>query len=128
MRRFNVFGVEVVIYKNRSSMCRAAKKFKFNTSDNIEAGVLPVNHKGILALMFLHESITIPALVHEALHAALVIIRHYNPKSRRHQEEIIAYTQTVLVQEILKRFNFPRNSDYEFHSFSELVDWIKSSY
>jgi hypothetical protein len=79
--------------------------------------------------MYLHENSSLPVVVHEALHAATTCMRYDKQNINlsngiNYKEELLAYTQTAILQDILKVF-FPKtNSDYDL---TDIKWWARNS-
>jgi hypothetical protein len=131
-------NVEVRIYASKQSMRRHLQSIGYDAK-KIESIVIPITHyirkngqwrKGTLvAEMTLHAGINLPVLVHETLHAATTVLRKTRKSVNLTRkigeiEERLAYTQTAILQDILKQF-FPKsNSDYDL---SDIEWWVRKS-
>jgi hypothetical protein len=138
MIAFNTNTVEVKIYSSKKAMRRAIRRIGFDGS-NAEAMVIPctaykyVNGKSVnLPLsseLYIHKKATMPVLVHETLHAATSMLRDKKKNINLGRnisvvEERLAYTQTAILQDILKFF-FPKtNSKYDLE---DIELWAKAS-
>jgi hypothetical protein len=136
MIKFETNGVEVRIYKTRASMRRAVRGIGYNC-DHTESVVIPViaaysfkngieTPLNLVAEMYLHKGISLPVLVHETLHAATCVLRKKKKKLNlsskiTYKEELLAYTQTAILQDVLKNFFPKRNSKYDFRSIHKLA-------
>lgn len=138
MKLIKTNHIDVKIYENKAAMRRAIRRIGFK-ADYTEAMVIPVEAYSFkngkeeklptCAEMYLHKNVSMPVLVHETLHAATVTIRK-NGKSLdlglaiRRNEERLAYTQTDILQTVLKHFFPKKNSDY---NLSDIEWWAKNS-
>lgn len=121
MKKLLVENIEVKIYDSKKLMHRALSRLGYK-KECAEAMVIPIRHfktvKGkmylqpLVAEMYIHRGIDVMILAHECLHAATSIIR----RSRKSlnlgtnitvNEERLAYTQSMVFEEILKEF-FPK--------------------
>lgn len=134
--RFTTNKIDVKIYASRGSMRRAVRGIGYNC-DHTESMVIPIiaaysfkdgveTRLDLIAEMYLHKNISLPVLVHETLHAATTVLRKQKKKlnlSSRitYKEELLAYTQTAILQDILTRFFPKRNSAYDFRSLHNLA-------
>lgn len=133
MISFTTNTVEVKIYKTKAAMRRAIRKIGYGC-DYTEAMVIPCQvfkfkdgkevKIPISAELYLHENATMPVVVHETLHAATTVLRGKKQsldlgRYINRREEKLAYTQTAILQDVLKRF-FPKtNSTYDLKD----IDW-----
>lgn len=136
MIRFVTNKVDVKIYETKSAMRRAVRNIGYNC-DHTESMVIPIiaaysfkdgveTKLDLVAEMYLHKKISLPVLVHETLHAATSVLRKKEKKlnlSSRitYKEELLAYTQTAILQDILKKFFPKKNSNYNFKSVHQLA-------
>lgn len=141
MIRITTHNIDVLIYKNKGCMRRKLRSIGYSV-DHTEAMVTPItvySYKSgkkivspIIAELYLHEDATMPVVVHETLHAATTVMRAEKEsmnlsKGIRTQEEILAYTQTAILQDVLKVFFPKKNSDYKFEGFKDLKSWASGS-
>jgi hypothetical protein len=139
MKIFQTNKIEVRLYKTKAAMRRAIRRIGYNC-DFTEAMVIPIivaySFKGgketkidIAGEMYLHENSSLPVVVHEALHAATTCMRYDKQNINlsngiNYKEELLAYTQTAILQDILKVF-FPKtNSDYDL---TDIKWWARNS-
>lgn len=139
MKVFVTNNVEVRIYSSKAAMRKRIRSLGYNC-DHTESMVIPVKVIGInengkqfikplVAEMYLHNKISMPVLVHETVHATTSVMRRNREKlnlSTRigYKEELFAYTQTAILQDILTRF-FPKsNSQYDL---SDIKKWARGS-
>ena len=138
MKAFDTNTVEVKLYGNRASMRKAIRKIGYNC-DHTESMVIPVTvysfkdgratKSPVSSEMYIHRGISMPVLVHESLHAATVALRRKKEsvdlgRKIQYREELLAYTQTAILQDILKHF-FPKtNSAYDFKNIKW---WARNS-
>jgi hypothetical protein len=126
------------IYKTKTAMRRAIRKAGFDC-DHTEAMVIPCtvyNYSSgkkvkvpVSAELYLHENASLPVVVHETLHAATSAIRHRKHSLNlgykiQRNEERLAYTQTAILQDVLKIFFPKKNSDY---NLKDIEWWVKGS-
>lgn len=139
MKKFITHNIEVMIYSNKASMRRAITAIGYKC-DKTESMVIPVkvydfSNNGrkklqpLVAEMYLHKKISLPVLVHETVHAATTLLRRDKQKPNLstkigYTEELFAYTQTAILQDILKVFFPKRNSDYNFDNIKK---WARGS-
>lgn len=139
MRAITTNGIEVKIYKTKSYMRKAIRRIGYNCSKT-EAMVIPCTvyafengkqvRKPIYGEMYIHENAAMPILVHETLHAATTVIRKTRKRSLnlgsgiRREEERLAYTQTAILQDILKIFFPLKNSN---HDLGDIEWWVNGS-
>lgn len=149
MRIIKTNTVEVRIYKTKKSMRRAIRGIGYYC-DHTESMVIPIEvyncGKGkepkskldaknkcvkmpITSEMYIHEKAALPILVHETLHAATTAIRRSKHsldlgRNINSREERLAYTQTAILQDILKVFFPKKNSN---HDLKDIEWWVKGS-
>lgn len=138
MKKLLIENIEVKIYDDKSKMYRALSRLGY--TDRPEAMVVPIQHykhnngkfylQPLVAEMYLHKGVDVMVLAHECLHAATSILRR-NKKSLNLgtnitvNEERLAYTQSMVFEEILKHF-FPKKllgrnlKDYDIESLAKL--------
>jgi hypothetical protein len=140
MRLIKTNTVEVKIYRTKSSMRRAIRRIGYNC-DHTEAMVIPCQvydckekdsdcvKAPICAELYIHEKASLPVLVHETLHASTTVLRERKKsldlgKHINSREERLAYTQTSILQDILKHFFPKKNSTYYL---DDIEWWVKGS-
>jgi hypothetical protein len=137
MKRYRIHNIEVKIYETHSLMRKALSRIGYK-KEYAEAMVIPIEEykkvKGkiyktpLVAEMYLHKGLDVMVIAHECLHAATSIIRR-NKKSLNLgteiyvNEERLAYTQSLIFQEILKVF-FPKKlMNFDFGDIEQLANY-----
>lgn len=137
MRHLLTNTIIVKIYKTRGGMRKAIRKVGYECKFT-EAMVIPCTiydcqepHRKckkvpISGELYIHEKATLPVLVHEALHAATTALRFKKESvdlTRKIglREEQLAYTQTSVLQDVLKVFFPKKNSSYDFSDINHMA-------
>lgn len=137
MKKFSTHGIEVKLYGSRITMRRAIRSIGYNC-DHTEAMLVPIiaaysfkngqeKKLDLVGEMYLHKNISMPVLVHETLHAATTVLRKQKENMNignkiAYREELLAYTQTSILQDILNEF-FPKNNSK--YVFGDIKKWVK---
>lgn len=139
MRIIKTNNIEVKIYKTKRSMRSALRRIGYNNVGYTESIVIPCDAYSykdgkrkklpLIGEVYIHEQATMPALVHETLHAATTLLRRNGADmnlSRRinKKEELLAYAQTSILQDVLKSFFPKKNSSYKL---DDLNWWANGS-
>jgi len=131
-------NVQVKIYNSKKGMRAAIRRIGYNCS-HTESMVIPVTVYSfsngeeaklpICAEMYTHLNVSMPVLVHETLHAATTVLRKKREslnlgRDINYREELLAYTQTSILQDILMIFFPKHNSNY---TFGDIKEWAVGS-
>lgn len=138
MKKITTNTIEVRIYETKSGMRRAVRKLGYEV-DYTESIVIPCrafefrNGKQfklpLSGELYTHKNISLPVLVHETLHCATTALRFEKEDlnlSRKinYREELLAYKQTAILQDILKVF-FPKTNSN--HDLTDIKWWARNS-
>jgi hypothetical protein len=138
MKVFTTHNIEVKVYKSRNAMRKAIRRIGYSC-DHTEAMLVPVTaftfkngeetKLSLIGEMYLHENAALPVVVHETLHAATTVLRSnkeaLNLSTKiTYKEELLAYTQTAILQDVLKEFFPKKNSQYKFDNIKR---WARDS-
>ena|SRR6187549_2659746 len=138
MKKITTNTIEVRIYETKAGMRKAVRKLGYDV-DHTESIVIPCrayefrNGKQVrLPLsgeLYTHKNINLPVLVHETLHAATTALRFEKADlNLRHKinyrEELLAYKQTAILQDVLNVFFPITNSKYDL---TDIKWWATNS-